>query len=118
MSDLRFTVNQAVQPVGKGITKFNEKLHKISQNMKKNDKGRRTRDDSCIAKSREIRGIDDPLLNGNFSDSCGDGAVKKTKRQRRTSGYMSAESGGESSSEQRVSCDRYQVRGSRWVTKD
>ncbi|KAL7609616.1 protein LAZ1 isoform X1 [Lactuca sativa] len=118
VSDLRFTVNQAVQPVGKGITKFNEKLHKISQNMKKNDKGRRTRDDSCIAKSREIRGIDDPLLNGNFSDSCGDGAVKKTKRQRRTSGYMSAESGGESSSEQRVSCDRYQVRGSRWVTKD
>ncbi|KAI9092237.1 hypothetical protein K1719_027737 [Acacia pycnantha] len=27
--DVRFTVNQAVEPVEKGITRFNEKLHKV-----------------------------------------------------------------------------------------
>lgn len=112
VSDLRFTVNQAVQPVGKGITKFNEKLHKKFQNIKKTDKGRRTRDDSCITENRVIRGIDDPLLNESISD---DGTVTK-KRHRRS--YTIAESGGESSTEQRMSLDKYQVRGSRWVTKD
>ncbi|KAI3728746.1 hypothetical protein L6452_17388 [Arctium lappa] len=114
VSDLRFTVNQAVQPVGKGITKFNEKLHKISENMKKTGKDRRTRDDCCLNKSRVIRGIDDPLLNGSFSDS---GAAKK-KWHRRRSGYTSAESGCESSNDQSLSFGKYQVRGSRWITKD
>lgn len=116
VNDLKFTVNQAVEPVEKGFTRFNQKLHKISQNIKRHDKERRTRDDSCIATStparRVIRGIDDPLLNGSYSDS---GASKK-KKHRRKSGYTSAESGGESSSDQSYS--GYQIRGRRWVTKD
>ncbi|KAL8469042.1 hypothetical protein ACS0TY_032032 [Phlomoides rotata] len=54
------------------------------------DKGRRTKDDSCIAPTRRlIRGIDDPLLNGSFSDS----ASSKRKKHRRKSGYTSGESG-------------------------
>ncbi|KAL5788991.1 hypothetical protein ACOSP7_005940 [Xanthoceras sorbifolium] len=114
VKDVKFTVNQAVEPVEKGITKFNEKLQKISENMKRHDK-RRTKDDSCISMSsparRVIRGIDDPLLNGSISDS-----AASRKKHRRKSGYTSAESGGESSSDQ--SYGGYQVRGHRWITKD
>ncbi|XP_050232682.1 protein LAZ1 isoform X2 [Mercurialis annua] len=117
MKDVKFTVNQAVVPMEKGITKFNEKLHRISQNIKKHDKDRRrTKDDSYIATSsptrRVIRGIDDPLLNGSISDS----GVVRGKKSRRKSGYTSGESGGESSSDQSYS--GIQIRGCRWVTKD
>lgn len=108
MNDVKFAVTQAVEPMEKGITKFGEKLHKISK--------RRVKDDSSISSSsptrRVIRGIDDPLLNGSMSDS----GVARGKRHRRKSGYTSAESGGESSSDQSYS--GYQVRGRRWVTND
>ena len=117
MNDVKFTVNQAVEPVEKGITKFNEKLHKISQNIKKHDKDkRRTKDDSFVGSPparRVIRGIDDPLLHGSISDS---GVSRGKKHHRRKSGYTSAESGGESSSDQ--SYGGYQIRGRRWLTKD
>lgn len=116
VNDVKFTMTQAVEPVEKGITRFNEKLQKISQNIKRHDKDRRrTKDDSCISSAptrRVIRGIDDPLLNGSISDS----GVLRGKKQRRKSGYTSAESGGESSSDQ--SYGGYQIRGRRWVTKE
>ncbi|KAL8513877.1 hypothetical protein ACS0TY_013119 [Phlomoides rotata] len=55
------------------------------------DKGRRTKDDSCISPTRRlIRGIDDPLLNGSFSDS----ASSRRKKHRRKSGYTSGEKKG------------------------
>ncbi|XP_059433133.1 protein LAZ1-like [Corylus avellana] len=117
VKDVRFTVTQAVEPMEKGITRFSEKLHEISQNIKRHDKdGRKTKDDSYISTSsparRVIRGIDDPLLTGSMSDS----GVTRGKKHRRKSGYTSGESGGESSSDQ--SYGGYQVRGRRWVTKD
>ncbi|KAK4765472.1 hypothetical protein SAY86_026562 [Trapa natans] len=116
VNDVKFTVTQAVEPMEKGISKFNQKLHKISQNIKRHDRDkRRTKDDSFLGSSsaqRVIRGIDDPLLNGSFSDS----GVLKGKKNRRRSGHASAESGGESSSEQ--SYGRFQVRGRRWITKE
>ncbi|KAL5562361.1 hypothetical protein UlMin_032108 [Ulmus minor] len=118
VNDVKFTVNQAVEPMEKGFTRFNEKLHKISQNIKRHDKEkRRTKDDSCISSlsspsRRVIRGIDDPLLNGSFSDS----GVSRGKKHRKKSGYTSAESGGESSSDQ--SYGGYQIRGRRWLTKE
>nr|XP_027060942.1 protein LAZ1-like [Coffea arabica] len=114
VNDVKFTVTQAVEPMEKGISHINKKLHKISQNMKKHEKERRTKDDSCIdpPSRRVIRGIDDPLLNGSISDT---GSVRK-KKHRRKSGYTSAESGGESSSDH--SFGDYQIRGRRWVTRD
>ncbi|KAL3322731.1 hypothetical protein AABB24_040029 [Solanum stoloniferum] len=112
VNDLKFTVTQAVEPVEKGI----QKLHKISQNIKKHDKERKTKDNSGVASSsptrRVIRGIDDPLLNGSVSDS----ETSRRKKHRRKSEYTSAESGGESSSDQNFGA--IQVRGQRWVTKD
>ncbi|XP_010935262.1 protein LAZ1 [Elaeis guineensis] len=116
VNDLKFTVTHAVEPMEKGLTKFNEKLHKISQNIKKHEKERkRVKDDSCISSSsptrRVIRGIDDPLLNGSVSDT---GAFRG-RRHRRKSGYTSAESGGESSDH---SHGGYEIQGRRWVTKD
>lgn len=114
VNDLKFTVTQAVEPVEKGI----QKLHKISQNIKKHDKGRKTKDDSSAASSspapRVIHGIDDPLLNGSVSDS---GTSRRKKHHRRKSEYTSAESGGESSSSEQ-NFGAIQVRGQRWVTKD
>ena len=59
-----------------------------------------------------IRGIDDPLLNECFIDI---GGVKKKRHHR---SYTCVESGDESGSDQSLSFDKYQVRGSRWVTKD
>ncbi|GAB2223112.1 hypothetical protein Droror1_Dr00017249 [Drosera rotundifolia] len=115
MKDVKFTVNQAVEPMEKGLTKFNEKLQKISQKIKKRDK-RRPKDDSSISTSssarRVIRGIDDPLLNGSVSDS----GASRGRRHRKKSGYTSGESGGESSNDQIYSI--FQVHGCRWVTKD
>ncbi|XP_073105788.1 protein LAZ1 isoform X2 [Elaeis guineensis] len=116
VNDLKFTVTHAVEPMEKGLTKFNEKLHKISQNIKKHEKERkRVKDDSCISSSspirRVIRGIDDPLLNGSVSDS----GRTRGRRHHRKSGYTSAESGGESSDQGH---GRYQIGGRRWVTKE
>lgn len=116
VNDLKFTVNHAVEPMEKGFTRFNEKLHKISENIKKHEKHKkRTKDDSCIGSSsptrRVIRGIDDPLLTGSSSDS----AAIRGRRHRKTSGYTSAESGGENSD---VGRSGYEIRGRRWITKD
>lgn len=113
VNDVKFTVTQAVEPVEKGITKFNQKLHKISQNIKKE---RRTKDDSCISSSITnpvIRGIDDPLLNGSFSDS---GSSSRRKKHRRKGGYTSAESGNESTID--TNFGGYQIQGRRWLVKD
>ncbi|KAH0466662.1 hypothetical protein IEQ34_003900 [Dendrobium chrysotoxum] len=117
VNDLKFTVTHAVEPMEKGLTRFNEKLHKISQNIKKQEKDRRRiKDDSVIGSSspsrRVIRGIDDLLLNGTVSDS----SVSKGRRHRRKSGYNSASSGGESSSDH--SFGGYEICGCRWITKD
>jgi len=110
VNDLKFTVNHAVEPI-------NEKLHMISQNIKKHEKGKKkTNDDSCInsptSLNRVISGIDDPLLNGSLSDNSG---PKKVRRHRRKSGYSSAESGGESSDH---GLGGYEIRGHRWITRE
>nr|CAB3471505.1 unnamed protein product [Digitaria exilis] len=110
VNDLKFTVNHAVEPI-------NEKLHMISQNIKKHEKGKKkTNDDSCISSptsfNRVISGIDDPLLNGSLSDNSG---PKKARRHRRKSGYTSAESGGESSDH---GLGGYEIRGHRWITRE
>ncbi|KAB2043217.1 hypothetical protein ES319_D01G001100v1 [Gossypium barbadense] len=112
VNDVKFTVNQAVVPVEKGITKFNKKLHKISENIKRRRRHKRkTRDDSCIptAAQRVTRDIDDPLLEGSMSDS---GIARRNKRDR-ISGYSSVESVGEISSGDQSS--RYLIRGHRKV---
>lgn len=111
VNDVKFTVTQAVEPVEKGINKFK---HKISQNIKKE---RRTKDDSCLSSStlaqQVIRGIDDPLLNGSFSDSS---SSSRRKKHRRKSGYASAESGNESTTD--TAFGGYQIQGRRWLVRD
>ncbi|XP_074586990.1 protein LAZ1-like isoform X1 [Curcuma longa] len=115
VNDLKFTVTHAVEPMGKGMKNINRKLHKISENIRKHEKGKlKSKDDSIIGASSptsQVRGIDDPLLNGSVSDSTG----KKGRRQLRKSGYRSAESGGENSD---TGHGRFEVRGGRWITRD
>ncbi|XP_074276684.1 protein LAZ1 [Silene latifolia] len=117
VKDVKFTVNHTVEPMEKGFTKFNEKLHEISQNIKKREKDKRAKDDSSIATSspqkRVIRGIDDPLLNGSVSDSGFSRA--RSRKHHKKSGYSSG-SGGESSSDQ--SYGGYMIHGRRWVVKE
>lgn len=112
--DLKFTMNQAVEPMEKGLTKINEKLHNISQKIKKHEK-KRPKDDSCIVSTaslkKSIRGIDDPVLNGSFSDS---GTTSGGRRHRRRSGFAFVET-GESSDQ---GSGGFEIRGHRWVTKD
>ncbi|KAL5699578.1 Protein laz1 [Ranunculus cassubicifolius] len=112
VQDVKFTVKKTVDPMEKGFTRFNEKLHKISENIKKHDK-KKVKEE--VGPTRKvIRGIDDPLLNGSVSDS---GILRSKKHHRsRKSGYASADSGGESSND--LSYGGYQIRGNRWVTKD
>ncbi|RWW09831.1 hypothetical protein GW17_00026663 [Ensete ventricosum] len=114
VNDLKFTVTHAVEPMEKGLTRFNQKLHKISQNIRKHDKKLRTKDDSCIGSSsptRRVHGIDDSLLDGSISDS----GSKRGRRHCWKSGYTSAESGGESSDHGH---GRYEIHGHRWITRD
>ncbi|WOK98412.1 protein LAZ1 [Canna indica] len=113
VNDLKFTVTHAVEPVEKGFTRFNKKLHKISENIRKHEKSKlATKDDSIVGSSSTVvRGIDDPLLTGSISDS----GVKRGRRNRRKSGYRSAESGGDSSD---YGHGGFEFHGSRWVTKD
>ncbi|CAD5191055.1 protein LAZ1-like isoform X1 [Musa acuminata AAA Group] len=114
VNDLKFTVTHAVEPMEKGLTRFNQKLHKISQNIRKHDKKLRTKDDGCIGSSsptRRVHGIDDPLLDGSISDS----GSKRGRRRRWKSGYTSAESGGEISDHGH---GRHEIHGHRWITRD
>ncbi|KAL5704146.1 Protein laz1 [Ranunculus cassubicifolius] len=110
VEDVRFTVTTAVDPMEKGFTRFNERLQKISENIKRHDK-KKIKEQSITP--RVIRGIDDPLLHGSISDS-GVSRLKK-HHHRRKSGYASADSGGESSNDQ--SYGGYQIGGNRWVSK-
>ncbi|XP_042063317.1 protein LAZ1-like isoform X1 [Salvia splendens] len=112
VNDVKFTVTQAVEPVEKGITKINQKWHKISENIKKE---RTTKDDTCISSLAQpvIRGIDDPLLIGSFSDSS---SSSRKKKHRNKSGYTSAESGNESIID--TTFGGYKTHGRRWLVKD
>ncbi|CAL9747778.1 unnamed protein product [Musa acuminata subsp. burmannicoides] len=116
INDLKFTVNQAVEPMEKGFTRFNQNLHKISENIRKHEKKKlKTKDDrstrSTSPSPQVFHGIDDPLLYGSISDS----GAKRGRRHRQKSGYTSAESGGDSSDHGHGG---YQIHGFRWVTKD
>lgn len=106
VNDLKFTVNHAVEPI-------NEKIHQISQNMKKHDKDK-TNDDSCIDSPRSlhrvISGIDDPLLNGSLSDNSGPKRARRQQRRR-----LGAVISGESSDH---GLGGYEIRGHRWITKE
>lgn len=95
----------------KGISR---NLNKISQTMKKHNKDKkRIKDDSNIKSPRVIRGIDDPLLNGSYSDSV---ITSKGRRRRHRSGYTSAGSGGETSDQGYAG--GFKIRGDRWITRD
>ncbi|CAN6253838.1 unnamed protein product [Urochloa humidicola] len=102
IKDFKFTVKQAVRPMGK---RFDE--------MKKNIKFRQSRDDNWVSAStpeRTIRGIDDPLISGSASDS----GISKGKRHRRdpsSAGSVDSWEGTEQAP------DGFVIRGRRWEIK-
>ncbi|KAJ4811772.1 organic solute transporter ostalpha protein (DUF300) [Rhynchospora pubera] len=107
IKDLKFTVNHAVEPMEKGIYKFNEKIVRW----------RGSKDDSDMPPAppeREpIRGIDDPLLGGSTSDS----GVPRGKRHRRVASSTVPNQSASAESQVEWSEDGFQIQGSRWTTR-
>ncbi|CAM6119218.1 unnamed protein product [Calypogeia fissa] len=114
VQDMRLTVHQAVEPMEKGLTKFNETFGQLpwAKHRKKEEKKvTMVKDDSWLSSStvraQAIKGIDDPLLSGSVSDS---GIVRK-----KSISYGSgAESSGESSDQ---GTGAFKTRGQRWTIK-
>ncbi|CAL5055149.1 unnamed protein product [Urochloa decumbens] len=99
IKDFKFTVKQAVRPMGKRFDK-----------MKKNIKFRQSRDDNWVSTStpeRTIRGIDDPLISGSASDS----GISKGKRHRRDPSSAGAVDSWEGTEQ---APDGFVIRGRRW----
>ncbi|CAN6233990.1 unnamed protein product [Urochloa humidicola] len=102
IKDFKFTVKQAVRPMGK---RFDE--------MKKNIKFRQSRDDNWVSAStpeRTIRGIDDPLISGSASDS----GISKGKRHRRDPSSVGSVDSWEGTEQ---APDGFVIRGRRWEIK-
>uniref|UniRef100_A0A0D9YW91 Uncharacterized protein n=1 Tax=Oryza glumipatula TaxID=40148 RepID=A0A0D9YW91_9ORYZ len=103
IKDLKFTMKQAVRPVGKRFEKL----------MKKKGKFGQSRDDNWVSTStpqRAIHGIDDPLICGSSSDS-GIGRGKRHRRDVSSAGVVDSWEGSDQTS------DGYVIRGRRWEIK-
>ncbi|KAF0934345.1 hypothetical protein E2562_024832 [Oryza meyeriana var. granulata] len=103
IKDLKFTMKQAVRPVGKRFEKLMNKRAKFGQ----------SHDDNWVSAStpqRAIHGIDDPLLCGSASDS-GIGRGKRHRRDISSGGIMDSWEGSDQTS------GGYVIRGRRWEIK-
>uniref|UniRef100_A0A0E0NJ10 Uncharacterized protein n=1 Tax=Oryza rufipogon TaxID=4529 RepID=A0A0E0NJ10_ORYRU len=101
IKDLKFTMKQAVRPVGKRFEKL----------MKKGGKFGQSRDDNWVSTStpqRAIHGIDDPLICGSSSDS-GIGRGKRHRRDVSSAGVVDSWEGSDQTS------DGYELRNTSWV---
>uniref|UniRef100_A0A0D9VJB0 Uncharacterized protein n=1 Tax=Leersia perrieri TaxID=77586 RepID=A0A0D9VJB0_9ORYZ len=93
IKDLKFTMKQAVRPVGKRFEKL----------MKKRGKFGQSRDDNWVSASspqRAIHGIDDPLLCGSTSDSgTGIGRGKRHRKDVSSGGIVDSWEGSDQTSD-------------------
>ncbi|XP_021760965.1 protein LAZ1 homolog 1-like [Chenopodium quinoa] len=67
--DMRFTVSHVVEPVERGFAKINKTFHDISENVKKLELKRKSKDDSLIPLNSWSKDFDDDLPEGSISDS-------------------------------------------------
>ncbi|KMT19456.1 hypothetical protein BVRB_1g010860 [Beta vulgaris subsp. vulgaris] len=67
--DMKFTVSHVVEPVERGFAKINKTLHDISENVKKLELKRRSKDDSLIPLDSWTKDFHDDLPEGSISDS-------------------------------------------------
>lgn len=74
VDDVKFTVSHVVEPVERGIARFNETLHKISESVKQHEmRKRKAKDDTYLIPmhswSKEFADAHDHISEGCFSDS-------------------------------------------------
>ena len=69
---MKFTVSHVVEPVERGFAKINRTFHEISENVKKLELKRSSKDDSLIplnSWTKEFSELRDDLPEGSVSDS-------------------------------------------------
>lgn len=69
VDDMKFTVSHVVEPVERGFAKINRTFHEISENVKKLELKRSSKDDSLIPLNSWSKDFDDDLPEGSISDS-------------------------------------------------
>ncbi|KAK8966247.1 hypothetical protein KSP40_PGU014145 [Platanthera guangdongensis] len=74
VDDVKFTVSHVVEPVERGIARFNETLHQISESVKQHEmRKRKAKDDTYLIPmhswSKEFADAHDHISEGCFSDS-------------------------------------------------
>lgn len=72
VDDMKFTVSHVVEPVERGFSKINRTFHEISENVKKLELKRSSKDDSLIplnSWTKDYSELHDDLPQGSVSDS-------------------------------------------------
>ncbi|GAB4844707.1 hypothetical protein Ancab_038109 [Ancistrocladus abbreviatus] len=72
VDDMKFTVSHVVEPVERGLARVNKILHEISENVKRLELGKKSKDDSDVplrSWTKEFSEVQDDVPEGSFSDS-------------------------------------------------
>lgn len=89
VDDMKFTVSHVVEPVERGFAKINRTFHEISENVKKIELKKSSKDDSLIplnSYSKEFSEIHDDLGEGSVSDS---GLLRGSRQHLKSKGSSS-----------------------------
>ncbi|CAN1234867.1 Protein LAZ1 homolog 1 [Linum perenne] len=83
VDDMKYTVSHVVEPVERGIAKINKTIHKISENVKRQEERKRnSKDDNFLVPlnswTKEFSDVHENLGEGSVSDS---GLLKVKKHQ-------------------------------------
>lgn len=70
VDDMKFTVSHVVEPVERGLCKLNRTFHDISENIKKKELHKKSKDDSCLV----------PFKFSNVEGSVNDSSLSRSKR--------------------------------------
>lgn len=70
---MRYTVSHVVEPVERGIAKINRTFHQISENVKRYEERKKSKDDThllpLISTTKEFSDVHENLPEGSLSDS-------------------------------------------------
>ncbi|GMH01038.1 hypothetical protein Nepgr_002877 [Nepenthes gracilis] len=73
VDDMKFTMSHVVEPVERGLAKVNKTFHEISENVRRLELKRKSKDDSDLiplnSRTQEFSEVHDEFPEGSFSDS-------------------------------------------------
>ncbi|KAH6789145.1 organic solute transporter ostalpha protein [Perilla frutescens var. frutescens] len=89
VDDMRFTVSHVVEPVERGLAKINKTFHQISENVKRYEERKKSKDDThlvpLISGTKEFSDVHDNLPEGSLSDSSVSGGKRPQYKSRTSS---------------------------------